>query len=29
VVNDLGGTREIAADPDLGGAKFTVWLPFG
>jgi len=29
VVNDLGGKRESGPDEELGGAKFTVWLPLG
>jgi len=29
IVKDLGGSRDVADDPVLGGAKFTVWLPLG
>jgi signal transduction histidine kinase len=29
VVKDMGGTRGVDRDPNLGGARFTVWLPVG
>ncbi len=27
IVNDLQGSRKQDSDPDLGGARFTIWLP--
>lgn len=27
IVNDLKGTKMQDSDPDLGGARFTIWLP--
>lgn len=27
IVRELAGRREVSADPKLGGALFTVWLP--
>lgn len=28
IVDELKGTRNVDDDPNLGGAKFEVWLPF-
>jgi hypothetical protein len=27
IVNDLNGTKRVDSDPDLGGARFRIWLP--
>ncbi len=27
IVEDLKGTRAVTRDPDLKGARFTIWLP--